>query len=74
MHTYMFTYITGDGNIGVTLGTLFGGFILGVFVTAVVTILMYKRLKFRITKRSVCLLMRWNGPQINHQMHFKFLI
>nr|XP_034306696.1 uncharacterized protein LOC109620881 [Crassostrea gigas] len=41
-----------DVNIGVTLGTLFGGFILGVIVTAVATILMYKRLKFRITNRE----------------------
>ncbi|XP_052680130.1 uncharacterized protein LOC128160860 [Crassostrea angulata] len=39
-------------NIGVTLGTLFGGFILGVIVTAVATILMHKRLKFGITNRE----------------------
>ncbi|XP_065937871.1 uncharacterized protein [Magallana gigas] len=52
MHTYTFTYITGDVNIEVTLGTLFGGFILGVIVSAVATILLYKRLKFRITNRE----------------------
>lgn len=41
-----------DTNIGVTLGTLFGGFTLGVIVTAVVTTLMYRRLKFRTRKRE----------------------
>eukprot|EP00105_Crassostrea_gigas_P045592 XP_019929740.1 PREDICTED: prion-like-(Q/N-rich) domain-bearing protein 25 [Crassostrea gigas] len=41
-----------DVNIEVTLGTLFGGFILGVIVSAVATILLYKRLKFRITNRE----------------------
>lgn len=41
-----------DTNIGVTLGTLFGGFTLGVVVTAVVTTLMYRRLIFRTRKRE----------------------
>lgn len=63
------TFITKDTNIRVTLGTLFGGFFLGVIVTAVVTILMYKRLKFQIRKRSVWLLRRLNGQHINHQIH-----
>uniref|UniRef100_A0A8W8LYI1 EB domain-containing protein n=1 Tax=Magallana gigas TaxID=29159 RepID=A0A8W8LYI1_MAGGI len=41
-----------DTTIGVTLGTLFGGFILGVIVTAVVTTLMYRRFKLRTRKRE----------------------
>lgn len=45
MHTNKFTYVTKDTNIAVTLGTLFGGFILCVIVTAVVTALMYRRKK-----------------------------
>lgn len=43
MHTNKFTYVTKDTNIAVTIGTLFGGFILCVIVTAVVTALMYRR-------------------------------
>lgn len=43
-----------DTTIGVTLGTLFGGFILGVIVTAVVTTLMYRRLTLRTRKRYIC--------------------
>lgn len=43
-----------DINIGVTLGLLFGGFILGVIVTAVVTNLRYRRLIFRTRKRYAC--------------------
>nr|XP_034306686.1 uncharacterized protein LOC105328276 isoform X7 [Crassostrea gigas] len=39
-------------NIGVTVGSLFGGFILGVIVTAVVTTLMYRRLNFRTPNRK----------------------
>lgn len=39
-------------NIGITLGTLFGGFILGVIVTAVVATLMYRRLKCRTLNRK----------------------
>ncbi|XP_052680132.1 uncharacterized protein LOC128160862 [Crassostrea angulata] len=39
-------------NIGITLGTLFGGFILGVIVTAVATTLMYRRLKCRTPNRK----------------------
>lgn len=74
MHTYTFTYITGDVNIEVTLGTLFGGFILGVIVSAVATILLYKRLKFRITNRLVCLLRRQNGQHINHHILFEISV
>lgn len=33
MHTNKFSYVTKDTNIAVTLGTLFGGFILCVIVT-----------------------------------------
>lgn len=43
-----------DTNNGVTLGSLFGGFILGVIVTAVATTLMYRRLKLRTRKRYIC--------------------
>lgn len=44
-----------DTILGVTLGILFGGFILGVIVTAVVTTLMYIRLKLRNRKKYICL-------------------
>ncbi|XP_065937865.1 multiple epidermal growth factor-like domains protein 6 isoform X2 [Magallana gigas] len=39
-------------NIGVTVGSLFGGFILGVIVTAVLTTLMYRRLNIRAPNRK----------------------
>uniref|UniRef100_A0A8W8LU31 EB domain-containing protein n=1 Tax=Magallana gigas TaxID=29159 RepID=A0A8W8LU31_MAGGI len=42
-------------NNGVTLGTLFGGLILGVIVIAVITTLTYRRLKFPTRKMNLTL-------------------
>lgn len=62
MHLYLFCYInalyssswyTKEANIGTTLGALFGGLLLGMILTTVVLVIIYRRSKAYVNKRSV---------------------
>lgn len=62
MHLYLFCYInalysslwyTKEANIGTTLGALFGGLLLGMILTTVALVIIYRRSKAYVNKRSV---------------------
>lgn len=42
-----------DANIGTSLGALFGGLVLGVILTTAIVMIMYRRSKKHVNKRSV---------------------
>lgn len=58
MFNYMITLTTRvcfieEAKIGTTLGALFGGLFLGVLLTTVAVVIIYKRAKTHVNKRSV---------------------
>lgn len=42
-------------SLGATLGALFGGLLLGVILTTVAAVIIYRRSKLHVNKRSVIL-------------------
>lgn len=47
------TWYTEERNLGTTLGALFGGLLLGVILTTVAVIIIYRRSETHVNKRSV---------------------
>lgn len=47
------TWYTEERNLGTTLGALFGGLLLGVILTTVAAIIIYRRSETHVNKRSV---------------------